>query len=237
MAKKGHEKPINRYPIEYTDEHRSKLNRAIAWPNTMTANTRNSIITKIKDQYKREKFNAGDQCWGPLPGLGHKTMATRYEVMEYLVGCMEMSGMSLEELLASHEQEVNEYGAAFPTLAEVRRWEKFHPEFAKAMKFAEEIRGEILTEAAVRTVLDSPETRDPRRIKLEYDALKNHGAILNPKFKDKQVIQTEDITDNMTREQLLAQIKAMADKHKEIKEVIEGEVIQDAAESNLGDGD
>ena len=230
MANKG--KPIGRFPVAMPAEHRAKMNRAIAWPSGMERHTRNGIITRYRNMFDREKVDSGKQIWGPLEGLGYHRLATRYEMMEYIIAYIEASGMSVEEMIAEHQEEVEANGAVFPTLSEIRKWEKFHPEFAKAMKHAEEIRGEMLTEAALRTVLDSPETRDPRRIKLEYDALKDMGSILNPKFRSKQVIQTEDITDGMTREQLLQQVSAMFEKHPEMKQltVLEGEVIGVSAE-------
>lgn len=219
--------PRDRFPVRPDPEMVSNANRAKAWPKNMTKSARTRILKHAKSVLAREKFDAGDLCWGPIPGLPNK-FQSRYQIMAYIVDMISETGCSLLDLIEYHCMDRNEWGAAFPNLQEVKRWTKVHPAFMEALKDAEECRGEHLGELSLTVALEAPEDEDPRKTKLKHEALFRHAGLLNKKFQTKQLTQVEDVTEKLTREQLLQQLEALMGKHPEIKGAIEAEVIQES---------
>jgi hypothetical protein len=65
------------------------------------------------------------------------------------------------------------------------------------------------------------------------ETLQSAASKYNEKYLDKQVQQVEDITDRMSREEMLDRLKQLMNENPELKEVmpdiVDGEVVKDEA--------
>ena len=65
-------------------------------------------------------------------------------------------------------------------------------------------------------------------LKLQVETLQAAASKFNEKYLDKQIQQVEDITDRMSREQMLEQLRQLEAEYPELK-TIDGEVVKDEA--------
>jgi len=232
-------KPHDRYPFRMSAEDKSKLNTAAAWPKHMSKMQRYRIIEKAKRSRLLGMREAAAPVWGPMKGIGNPKFSfymSRHEIMAYIVDMISNTGISLPKLVEMHGEDEE---MEFPTLQEIRVWCKLHPDFERELYEADRNRGEILGEQALDAVMSAPKDEDPRITKLRHEALSRHAARLNERYQDKQVQKIEDVTDKMSREEMLKQLQGLANKHKEIADVVLpvlGDGIENDAADNLGEG-
>lgn len=165
--------------------------------------TRAIMQTKLNKKLSNKRAKADEVLWH-IDGKGYD----RYEMMNLLVHLVS-EGYSLAEICED---------ADFPSLKEVREWCPNHPAFERDLVEAEKVRAEVLDAAALMFAMS--DSRDVARDKLRYEALSKTAARLNPKFQDKQVVQTEDKTRDWTEDQIIERLRAMLDAHPELASII-----------------
>ena len=158
---------------------------------------------------------------------------SRAEVMGKIVEGI-ASGVPLVSLLKSDP--------GWPDPLDVRVWRRRYPKFDEDLKEAEKVFGDILYEQGLHVAMNSRPTEpvfnkegdvvgertNAQILKLQVETLQNAAAKFNEKYLDKQIQQVEDITDRMTREQMLEQLRQLESEYPELK-TIDGEVIKDEA--------
>ena len=163
---------------------------------------------------------------------------SRAEVMGKIVEGI-ASGVPLVSLLKSDP--------GWPDPLDVRVWRRRYPKFDEDLKEAEKVFGDILYEQGLHVAMNSRPTEpvfnkegdivgertNAQILKLQVETLQNAAAKFNEKYLDKQIQQVEDITDRMSREQMLERLKQLINENPELKEVmpdiVEGEVVKDEA--------
>ncbi len=191
----------NIHPLVQNKDERKQSYRARFKEDPVT---RAMMFTKLKKKMNSKKARAEEILWH-IDGKGFD----RYDMMNLLVHLVS-EGYSLVELCQDGD---------FPSLMEVRSWMPNHPSFERDLLDAEKVRGEILGEEALRIAVD-PEDRNPQSNKLRYEALSKAAARLNSRYQDKQIIQTEDKTNQLSEEQIMERLRAMMDASPELAEII-----------------
>lgn len=162
-----------------------------------------AIYARHKNALLKEEADCRDRVWN-IGGL----WMNRYELMDYIV-IMLSEGMDLVTLCDQEE---------FPTLAQVQKWYKRHPDFRIAVEEAERIRGIRLGEDQIKVMMDAnPVTAT--LAKAQSDALGKAAARLNAKYQDKQVVQTENITEYLSLTQIEAKIANLVDQFPALKTI------------------
>lgn len=157
------------------------------------------MLARHQNAIKRAKAEADEFLW-EIDG----TKYNRYKMMEFLV-ILVGEGIALAEICEDDR---------FPSLAEVRGWEKNHPQFVEDMRLAEAVRGEILIERALKVTTDLDEkekldSNDVKKASLQHEALTKHAAYFNKKYTPKAVQQVEDITPHLNEEQARQRLMAI----------------------------
>lgn len=163
---------------------------------------------------------------------------SRAEVMGKIVEGV-ASGVPLVSLLKSDP--------GWPDPLDVRVWRRRYPKFDEDLKEAEKVFGDILYEQGLHVAMNSRPTEpvlnrdgevigertNAQILKLQVETLQAAASKFNEKYLDKQIQQVEDITDRMTREEMLDRLKQLMNENPELKEVmpdiVEGEVVKDEA--------
>lgn len=191
----------NIHPLVQNKEERKQSYRARFKEDPVT---RAMMFTKLRKKMDSKRAKADEVAWH-IDGKGFD----RYDMMNLLVHLVS-EGYSLVELCEDGD---------FPSLMEVRSWMPNHPSFERDLLEAEKIRGEILGEEALRIAV-TPDDRNPQSNKLRYEALSKAAARLNSRYQDKQIIQTEDKTNQLSEEQIMERLRAMMDASPELAEII-----------------
>lgn len=163
---------------------------------------------------------------------------SRAEVMGKIVEGI-ASGIPLVSLLKSDP--------GWPDPLDVRVWRRRYPKFDEDLKEAEKVFGDILYEQGLHVAMNSRPTEpvfnkegeivgertNAQILKLQVETLQSAASKFNEKYLDKQVQQVEDITDRMSREEMLDRLKQLMNENPELKEVmpdiVDGEVVKDEA--------
>jgi hypothetical protein len=140
----------------------------------------------------------------------------RLDMMELLV-IMVGEGIPLVEICDDER---------FPDLSEVRSWEITHPAFKDDMAIAEAILAERYAHQALQEPLSLPEDAKQaaiNRAKLINEALLKHASFYSSKFVPKQLHQSQQL-DNLTEDQIKAQLRALFAANPELADVVKGEI-------------
>lgn len=138
----------------------------------------------------------------------------RYKLMDFIVARVG-NGESLPQVCASD---------AMPSILEVYGWFDNHPEFEKAYKRAEEVRGHLLGEQALKTALDT-DRENVAADKLKFEALSKAAARLNTRYQDKVQVQNVDEFANMSEEQIKNRIRMMLSRSPELSDLVPAGVL------------
>jgi hypothetical protein len=188
-----------------------------------TPEYRKTILTKHRQAKSRERAEASEKLF-----LIDGEPACRTEIMIYLVA-MVAAGESLQSLCA-HE--------GMPTTLEVRHWRQWHRDFDKDLKEADLERGAILGEESLKTPLEADDDCNAALVKLKTETLAKAAARLNSDFQEKKLVQTEDISDHATYDQLVDRWKRLVKDHPALKElgnsvgISEAEIVTEEANDN-----
>ena len=174
---------------------------------------KNSILARHRNSKLRESSDANEKRY-----LIDGKLVDRYDCMEYLAALVS-EGSRLTDLCKTD---------GMPTLREVAHWRRWHAEFDREMKLCEACRGQINGEKAEVLAEDATNDDNAAIVKLKYEALSKTAARLNADFQEKKVIQTEDITNKKSYEQLIEETKVLLRQYpalKELSDFTEAEVV------------
>ncbi len=178
------------------------------------------------DQMRRHEQAKADEVLWVVDGREYN----RFGMMELLIALVSAGG-----------DEVEICGdAEFPSLAEVRSWFKWHPDFRIAMESAKEIRGEILGEKGLKVLMDVGRDEsgkcvpfDPQEVtlaKAQRDALASHAARLNPDYVEKKVFEHREPIADRSIDELIAMNKQLLKQHPALREIIKDSIVIDVEE-------
>lgn len=151
--------------------------------------------------YHNNQVQAAD---APKWNLNGKAV-DRFKIMEYLIAAVS-SGKLLGELCHGN--------GGFPTLNTVMQWTKLHPDFGSALEIAEEVQAQYFADEALGKIRNADRS-EAGLVKVQHDALMKRASLQADKFKEKQIIRTEDIT-RKTEPELKAQLKALIEQYPEL---------------------
>ncbi len=149
---------------------------------------------------KERKMEANKVEWV----VGGKNF-NRYKMMDFIVARV-ANGESLPKVCEAEEM---------PSMQLVYSWFENHPDFEKAYKRAEEVRGHKLGEQALQTALDT-DRENVAADKLRFEALSKAAARTNNRFQDRQVIEQKDEYSTMDASQIRSRIEAMVRANPEL---------------------
>ena len=129
----------------------------------------------------------------------------RYKMMDFIVSRV-ANGESLPKVCESE---------AMPSMLEVYSWFESHPDFEKAYRRAEEVRGHLLGEESL-TIARETDRENVAADKLKVETLAKAAARANARFQDKQVVKTEDEFANMSAEQIKSRIDRILSQNPEL---------------------
>jgi len=175
------------------------------------------------DQMRRHEQAKADEVLWAVDGKEYN----RFGMMELLVALVSGGG-DLVEVCSDKE---------FPSLAEVRSWYKWHPDFRTAMEEAKEIRGEILGEKGLKVLMDLGKDEngesvpfDPQEVtlaKAQRDALASHAARLNPDYVEKKVFEHREQIADRSIDELMAMNREMLRQHPALRDIVRDSIIID----------
>jgi len=178
------------------------------------------LITRHKNSKLKENGDAADKRFLILG-----EPADRFEYMLFIVA-MVSEGMQVTDICELEGS---------PTLLEVRHWRKWHSNFDKELKEAEACRGERLGEESLQVALDTTDESNAAIAKLKSETLAKAAARLNSEFQERKLIQTEDITDHQTYEQLMSRWNTLSKQFPELKTLSDSVGVTEADIVDTGD--
>lgn len=201
-------KPKTRYRFLQSEEEVERSYK-IRFANPKKWQTQ-AMMTRHNNSIARAKAAADEELWT----INDKKY-DRYNMMALLVA-MVSEGYSLVEICDDD---------AYPSLSEVRSWEKNHPQFVEDMRFAETLRGERLAERGLKALTDlecneEASANDIKKAGLVHESLTKHAAFFNKKYTPKAVQQVEDITDKLSEEQARQRLMAIIRENPAIADVV-----------------
>ena len=152
-----------------------------------------SKLQAYKRRAKERKMEASKTEWS-VDGR----VFNRYRMMDYIVTRVS-NGESLPQVCEKEEM---------PSMLQVYQWFNNHPDFEKAYKQAEEVRGHLLGEQALLVAMDT-DRENVAADKLKFEALSKAAARTNLRFQDKQVQVQQDEYGAMTADQIRQRIGRM----------------------------
>ena len=201
-------KPVNRkktrldreFPVKLTEKERESSETARF--GKYDPATAKMVVTKHRESLKKAKADAVEKVWS-IDG----DPSNRYEVMQYLVS-MVSEGVRLPQLCDAD---------GMPPLIEVRRWFKRHPDFKAALDEAKEAMAERYVDHAMN-ILQEAEPDRTGLAKAESELAMKMAGMMSEEFKEKKIIQTEDISHTWTEAQILARMRVLTDSDPALKE-------------------
>lgn len=133
----------------------------------------------------------------------------RYKMMDFIVSRV-ANGESLPKVCESEEM---------PSMLIVYGWFDEHPDFEKAYRRSEEVRGHLLGEEALQTALDT-DRENVVADKLKFDALSKAAARSNQRFQDKVVTKIEDEFANLSETQIREKIARILSSNPELASLV-----------------
>jgi hypothetical protein len=128
---------------------------------------------RLRKSAEADRFKVGEE------------VLTRFQFMEYLCWCVS-EGRTLSKLCTGLN--------GTPTMIEVNKWRQWHPDFDHDLQIAEKIQATVLADEALDIARDVSADKDEvNRAKFQHKALMDRAALQDEKFRQKQVIQTEDL--------------------------------------------
>jgi hypothetical protein len=206
-------------------EHKFKLSE--------TALTKKACgLNGYRSAYERMAANAAD----PIFRIGEEYV-NRYQFMDYLIWALG-EGHSLDSICKGRD--------GTPSLLEIDRWSSIHPDFANSLKSAKRVQAIRLADKAIGVVdkaveaIESADDKDAMLLakgklsaaKIQHDVYMKRAALDNEDFRDKQVIQTEDLSkknETELKRQAIALLMANPLLLEEVMrkpETIEGELAE-----------
>jgi hypothetical protein len=112
---------------------------------------------------------------------------TRFQFMEYLCWCV-TQGKVLSKICTGMN--------GTPSMIEIAKWRQWHPDFDHDMQVAEKIQANVFADEALEIARDViPDKEAIAAARFTHKALMERAALQDEKFRQKQVIQTENLND------------------------------------------
>ena len=215
MARAG--SPAKKYPYRLNADELKKL-RQLKYFAQFGGLKEKQDFSEYKKKLKARRMEPGKEEYY----IDGQRMS-RFQLMDYIVKRVQ-AGESLPKVCAPYEKidEDHERITGMPDIGIIYKWKKMHPDFAKALKEAEEVRGHILGEEALEIAMTAKES-ESRSAKLKVETLLKFAARTNPLFQDKTVVETRDEYSQMTKEQLVQRAKAMLAADPELAAIMGSE--------------
>ena len=142
-----------------------------------------------------------------------ETVLTRFQFMEYLCWCVS-EGRTLSKLCTGLH--------GTPTMIEITKWRQWHPDFDHDLQVAEKIQASVLADEALDIARDVMADKDElAKAKFQHKALMERAALQDEKFRQKQVIQTEDLNKKDETE-IKRQLVMMLQNNPKILDILKG---------------
>jgi len=143
-------------------------------------------LDEISETNRRLRAGAEEMCYSV-----RGTPLNRYQFMDYLVWAVSNGEYKSKKIntLSSICTGLN----GTPTKSEVWRWRQWHPDFDHDLKIAEKIQAEGFADKALEIAMDCEDSKDVPVAKLQRDTLMQRAALADEKWRNKQVVQTEDL--------------------------------------------
>lgn len=167
----------------------------------MSDKTYAMILRRIKADAREEIYRIQDEP------------ANRYQMMQYIPWAI-TEGKTLRDICRG----VN----GTPTMLEVARWLQYYPDFRRELEVAENIQAHVFADQAQEIVMGLHSDAEKGEIavaKVQSNFLMQRAALQSEKFREKKVIQTENL-DN----------KNEAEVKRKLKMLLRGEVVSDIIE-------
>ena len=163
--------------------------------------TLDHVLKRIKADAREEVYCIHDQP------------ANRYQMMQYIPWAI-TEGKTLRDICRG----IN----GTPTMLEVARWLQYYPDFRREMEVAENIQAHTFVDQAQEIIMGLHSDAEKSEIavaKAQSGFLMQRAALQSEKFREKKVIQTENL-DN----------KNEAEVKRKLKMLLRGEVVSDIIE-------
>jgi hypothetical protein len=175
------------------------------------------------DQMRRHEQAKADEILWTVDGKEYN----RFGMMDLIIALVAAGG-DLVEVCSDKEM---------PSLAEVRSWYKWHPDFKLAMEEAQTARGEILGEKGLKVLMSLGQDEDGNYCpfgaeevtlaKAQRDALASHAARINQEFIEKKVFEHRDPVADRSIEELIALSKSMLKNHPALRDIVKDAIVLD----------
>jgi hypothetical protein len=143
----------------------------------------------------------------------------RFQFMNYIVWQVSEGEMLLKDVCKGRD--------GMPSMLEVHKWLDLHPDFNRAMRAAERVQAAVFKDKAQEIVMACSDKDMVPVAKLQSNFFMKVAALQDEKFRDKQVIQTQDLDKRDERDlkrQLLNLLMANPDVIP--LETIQGETVE-----------
>jgi hypothetical protein len=169
--------------------------------------TFSGILHRIKADAREEIYRIQDKP------------ANRYHMMQYIPWAI-TEGKTLRDICRG----VN----GTPTMLEIAKWLQYYPDFRREVETAEAIQAHTFMDQAQELVMGLPTDAAKSElavIKFQSTFLMKRAALQSEKFREKKVIQTENL-DNKNEAEIKRKLKMLL-RGEAISEFIDVEVVKD----------
>ncbi len=191
---------------EYPIDHEFILKTRESKGGVLSDKTFSNILQRIKLDAREEIYRIQDQP------------ANRYHMMKYIPWAI-TEGKTLREIC----QGIN----GTPTMLEISQWLQYYPDFRRELDNAEAIQAHTFMDQAQEIVMGLPADTDKLGLavaKFQTNFLMKRAALQSEKFREKKVIQTENINEKNEIE-IKRQLKTLL-RGESIAEFIDVEILK-----------
>ena len=169
-------------------------NKYLAKIKSLNAKGKTYEATGLMQAQHARLQNAGAKTWRTPDGKE----VDRYHMMKYIVDQIGRGKLISHICSGSH---------GMPSLQTVIAWKEEHPDFKQALNAAKKIQAIVLAEEGLQNLRDADKT-EASLAKAQFEGLLRWAALGNEDFKEKQVIQTENLAQSSVDE-LKAQLASI----------------------------
>jgi hypothetical protein len=186
--------PPSRYPLD----QKAILQTRESEGGILSDKTFAGVLSRIKMDAREEIYRIQDKA------------ANRYQMMQYIPWAI-TEGKTLREICKG----IN----GTPTMLEISRWLQYYPDFRRELENAEAIQAQAFMDQAQEIImdLDSGTSKEALAVaRAQSNFLMKRAALQSEKFREKKVIQTENLDS-----------KNEMEVKKRLKMLLRGEVVAD----------
>jgi hypothetical protein len=193
-------------------ESKYKINETIIWKQARTSYGYETVYKRLAGDARDPIYRIGDE-W-----------VNRYQFMDYLVWTVSENKFLLKDICQGKD--------GMPSMMEVIRWRDLHPDFDHALRVADRAQAAIFADKATEEIEKVTDKDEVPVAKLKSQYFMKRAALGDERFRDKQVIQTQDLDKRDEHEMKRQLFNILMSKPGLIPNlepvVIEGEVIEES---------